>query len=99
MPYLNPSDYQNMDLMPSTSRALPSRICKKKILYDDKGSSDDESEQDIAKGELNFDVGESSFLNKDENQPGSDDYYEEDLEEDPDPYGVWRQDSTSSDSD
>ena len=49
-------------------------------------------------GELNFDVGESSFLNKDENQPGSDDYYEEDLEEDPDPYGVWRQDSTSSDS-
>ena len=31
-------DYQNMDLMPSTSRALPSRICMKKILYDDKGN-------------------------------------------------------------
>ena len=25
-------------------------------------------------------------------------YYEKDPEEDPDPYGVWRQDSTSSDS-
>ena len=49
--------------MPSTSRALPSRICKKKILYDDKGSSDDESEEDIAKGE-------PIFQKKDENQPG-----------------------------
>ena len=83
-----------MDLMPSTSRALPSRICKKKILYDDKGSSDDDSE-----GESNFDIGKCSIQNRDENQPGSDDYYEEDPEEDPDPYGVCRQDSTSSDSD
>ena len=35
-------DYQNFDPMPGTSRALPSRICKEKILYNDKSSSDED---------------------------------------------------------
>lgn len=39
-------DYKNFDPMPSTSRALPSRICRKNILYDDKYSSDFEDESD-----------------------------------------------------
>ena len=44
-------DYQNSDPMPSTSRALPRRICKKKSLYNDESSSqsDEEPEKEIAK--------------------------------------------------
>ena len=43
--------------MPSTSRTLPSRICKEKILYNDKGSSDDEQ---------NFNDGKNSIQNEDD---------------------------------
>ena len=92
-------EYKNFDPMPSTSRALPSRNCKKKILYDDKSSSDDEDDKDVTKEIPNFSDGKNYIWNEDENQPEPDDYYEEDPEEDPDPYGIWRQDSTSSDSD
>ena len=52
-------DYQNFDPMPSTSRALPSRICKKKILYDDKSSSDEEPDEDVAAEEPNFSDGKN----------------------------------------
>ena len=52
-------DYQNFDPIPSTSRALPSRICKKKILYDDKSSSDEEPDEDVAAEEPNFSDGKN----------------------------------------
>jgi len=39
-------DYQNFNPMPSTSRSLPSGICKKKIVYDEKSSSDNESDEE-----------------------------------------------------
>ena len=74
---------QNFDPMPSTSRTLPSRICKEKILYHDKSSSDDEQ---------NFNDGKNSIQNED-------DYYEEPSERDLDPYGLSKHDTTSSDSD
>ena len=48
---------QNFDPMPSTSRTLPSRICKEKILYNDKSSSDDEQ---------NFNDGKNSIQNEDD---------------------------------
>ena len=92
-------DYQNFDPMPSTSRALPSRICKKKILYDDKSSSDEEPDEDVAAEEPNFSDGKNYIHIEGKKQPEPDEYYEEDSEEDPDPYGIWRQDYTSSDSD
>ena len=67
----------------STSRTLPSWICKEKILYNDKSSSDDEQ---------NFNNGKNLIQNEDN-------YYEEPPKSDLDPYGLFKHDTTSSDSD
>ena len=83
-------EYQNFDPMPSTSRALPSRNCKKKIHYDDKSSSEDEQ---------NFSDRKNSIQNEDKEEYE----YEYDPNNDEDIVDhildISRQDSSSSDSD
>ena len=73
---------------PSSSRSLPTRSCKTKISYEDKSSSEDEQ---------NFNDGKNSIQNDAENNPEQYDYYEEPSDEDLDPYGLFRIDTSDSD--
>ena len=59
-------EYQNFDPMPSTSRALPSRICKAKTLYNDKSSSDNESDEEPEEEKAKFN--EESTKNSTQNE-------------------------------
>ena len=96
--------------VPSTSRSLPMRRCKKEnVHYKDSSSSDDSDEPD-EDADKNFEETEQPNLNETtnciqnevENQPAQQyDYYEDD--EDSDPYGyraeMLGQNTTSSDDD
>ena len=80
-------DYQNFDPIPSTSRALPNRICKKKIDYDDKSSSDDEPNEDSEEEKAKFN--EESTKNSSQSEVS--DTTEENDEEKEDTTNVWNE--------
>ena len=95
-----------VDVQPSTSRALPNRGCKKKIVYyDDSRSSDSDEETEqlnLIESTKNSIQDEENVVTV-ENENGADYYYEENSYEDSDPYGygaeMLGQHFTSSDDD
>ena len=77
--------------LPCTSRSLPSRSCKKHIPYADNDKIEEREEP-------NFNDSRNSNPKVDESQLESD-YFEQDQDKDLDPYGLFKHDSTSSESD